>query len=83
MYLYCVRENQHPHAYHSLFLSVLSFSPIKLFVTDFLGPLKARIFKFCIRLQKIEVYSAKEKQDTVINFAFFFCLFLFPCVTQM
>ena len=28
--LYCVRENQHPHAYHSIYLSIFSFSPINI-----------------------------------------------------
>ena len=26
--LYCIRGNQHPHAYHFLYLSIFSFSPI-------------------------------------------------------
>ena len=29
--LYCVRENQHRHAYHSLYLSIFSFTPVKFF----------------------------------------------------
>ena len=27
--MYCVRENQRPHAYHSIYLSIFSFSQIK------------------------------------------------------
>ena len=41
--LYCVRENQHPYAYHSLYLSFFSFSPIKVFVTDFSVPMRASL----------------------------------------
>ena len=25
-FLYCIRDNQHPHAYHSHYLSIFSFS---------------------------------------------------------
>ena len=80
--LYCVRDNQHPHAYHSLYLSFVSFFiSIKHFVTDFLGPMRARVFKFWIHLQRIKIYQVKEAQDTMIYFAV--SLFLFPSVTQM
>ena len=33
--LYCVRENQPPPTYHSLYLSIFLFSPINISVTDF------------------------------------------------
>ena len=45
--------------------------------------MKARVFKFCIHLQRVEIYCVKEKQDTVINFAFFFHLSFSPSVIQM
>ena len=50
--LYCVRQTQHPH--HSLYLSIFSFSPIKCFVTDFSAPVRVRVCKFCIHLQRVE-----------------------------
>ena len=37
--LYCVRENQHPHADHSLYLSIFSFSN-KIFITHFSVPMR-------------------------------------------
>ena len=40
--LYCVKENQHAAAYHSLFVH-FSFSPIKLFVTEFSTPITASL----------------------------------------
>ena len=78
--LYCVKENQHAAAYHSLYLSIFSFSPIKLFVTEFSSRITARVFKICIHLEKGQVYCEKENQDSVINF----CLFsIFPSLTPM
>ena len=74
--LYCVKENQPPPAYHSLYLS-FSFSPIKCFVTDFLAPMRARVFKFCIHLECGQVYCG-ENQDAEI----YFCL-LFPSLTPI
>ena len=44
--LYCVRENQPSAAYHFLYLSIFSFSPIKFSVTDFSASMRARVFKF-------------------------------------
>ena len=32
--LYFVRENQHLNAYHSLYLSIFFFSPVKCFVAE-------------------------------------------------
>ena len=77
LYLYCVRENQHPPAYHSLYLSIFSFSPIKIFVTDFTASMRAKVFKFCIPLEHGQVYCGKENQDAEINVCLFFPFFLF------
>ena len=44
-FLYCVRQNQHPHTYHSLYLFIFSFYQI-IFVTDFSGTTSAGILKF-------------------------------------
>ena len=54
-----------------------SFSPIKLFVTEFSAPITARVFKFCIHLESGQVYCGKENQDSVINFCLLFPFFLF------
>ena len=45
-FLYGVRENQHPHAYHSHCPFSLTFTPIKFFVKDFAGTTAPRILKF-------------------------------------
>ena len=80
--LECVRENQHPHAYHILYLSIYIFLQYNFFVTDFSGPKRVRVFKFCIHLQRIEVYCVKENQDAKISFAFLFTFFpFFPSLT--
>ena len=48
--LYCVRENQPPPAYHSLFVH-FSFSPIKISVTYFSASMRAKVFKFYIHFE--------------------------------
>ena len=55
-----------------------SFSPSKFSVTNFLGPLRARVFKFCIHIESGQVYCGTENK-TDIYFAFFF----FPSLTPM
>ena len=54
-----------------------SFSPIKLFFTEFCAPITASVFKFCIHLERGQVYCVKENQDSVINFCLLFQFFLF------
>ena len=54
-----------------------SFSPINLFVTEFSAPITARVFKFCILLERGQVYCGKENQDSVINFCLLFQFFFF------
>ena len=39
--------------------------------------MRARVFKFCIHLEKGPVYCGKENQDAVINFCILFPIFLF------
>ena len=39
--------------------------------------MRARVFKFCIHLEKGQVYCGKENQDAVINFCILFPIFLF------
>ena len=53
-----------------------SFSSIKHFVIEFSAPITARVFKFCIHLERGQVYCGKESQDSMIKF----CL-LFPSLT--
>ena len=73
--LYCVRENQCVHVYHFLNLSIFLFLPIKFFITDFSAPVRARVFKFCIHLQTVEVDRVKENHNSKIYFAFSFHFF--------
>ena len=54
-----------------------SFSPIKLFITEFSAPVTARVFKFCIPIERGQVYCGKENQNSVINFCLRFPFFLF------
>ena len=46
----------------------ISFSPIKVFVSDFSAPMSARIFKFCIHIERVEVYCVKENYDAELFF---------------
>ena len=59
----------------SLFVNFLS--PIKNSVTVFSAHVRARVFKFCIHLERSQVYRGKENQDVVINFCLLFQFFLF------
>ena len=63
------------------FICHFSFSPIKLFVTEFSAPIAARVFKFCIHLERGQVYFGKENQDSVINFCLLFH-FSFFCISH-
>ena len=54
-----------------------SFSPIKHFVTEFSAPIIARVFKFCIHLERGQVYCGTENQDAEIYFYHLFPFFLF------
>ena len=54
-----------------------SFSPIKFFVTDFLAPMRARVFKFCIHLECGQLVGKKTKMLKLI-FPLLFPFFLFP-----
>ena len=73
--LYCVKENQHAPAYHSLYLSIFSFSPSKFSATNFSSSMRARVFKFCIHIESGHIYCGTENKTAEIYFAFFF---LFP-----
>ena len=53
---------------------IFCYSPI-FFVTDFSAPLRAIVVKFCIHLQRIEVYCVKK--NMLLNIAIFFPVFLF------
>ena len=64
-----------------LTICYISIRLIENFVTDFSAPMRARVFKFCIHLHRVELESVKEKQDTV-NFAIF-TPFRFPSVTHV
>ena len=61
----------------------ISFSPMKISVTDFLAPIGASVFTFCVHLQVDKVYCENENQDAYFHFAFFFQFFNFPSVTPI
>ena len=50
---------------------------MKFFLTDFSAPIRARFFKFCMHLERVEVYCVKENHGAEVNFPFFFSFF-FP-----
>ena len=54
-----------------------SFSPIKYFITEFSAPIIARVFKFCILLERGQVYCGKDNQDAEVNFCHLLSFFLF------
>ena len=62
------------------FISPFFFFSNKFFNTDFSAPMRATVFKFCILLQRVEVYYVKENHDAEIYFAFF--LPFFPTMWQ-
>ena len=49
----------------------------KTLVTEFSAPITAIVFKFCIHLERGQVYCEKENQDSVISFCLLFPFFLF------
>ena len=65
--MYCVRENQHPHAYYSLYLSIFSFFPIKFFIKDFSGTTAPRILKFSTNIgyDLLYMYLVNENQLSI------------------
>ena len=78
----CKRESASSCLSFPLFVH-FSVSPIKISVIEILAPMRARFFKFCIHLEKGQVYSGKENQDSVINFCLLFPFFLFQSLTPM
>ena len=72
--LYFVRESACCCLSFPLFVH-FSFSPIKHFFTEFSAPITARVFKFCIHLERGHVSCGKENQDSVINFCLLFPFF--------
>ena len=67
--LYCVKENQPAALIIALFVQ-FSFSTRKFSVTNFLASMKARVFKFCLRIESGQVYCGTENK-TVFHFVFF------------
>ena len=72
--LYCVRENQHSHAYNSL---VQYFSPIKFFVKDLSGTTAPRIFKFCTNIGYAYLYRVRENPHSHAYLFLYLIIFLF------
>ena len=52
--LNCVRQNQHPHTYHSIYLSFFLFLQY-FFVNDFSGTTSPRIWKFGNFIQTLDM----------------------------
>ena len=50
---------------------------MEIFVTDFLAPIGASVFKFCVHLQAGKVYCVNKHLDANPHFAFFFQFFFF------
>ena len=44
--------------------------------------MKAKVFKFCIHIERSQVYCGKENQDAEINFCLFFPFFFFVSITH-
>ena len=78
--LYCVRKNQPPPAYHSLYLSI--YLSLQVSVIDFSASMRARVFKFLIHLDSGQVYCGKENQDAEIHFCLPFPFFFFHLSLQ-
>ena len=75
--LYCVIENQHPHMYHYLYLSIFSSSPIKFFVKDFSGTTAPRILKFCTNIRYDLLYRVRENEHPHAYHSLHLSIFLF------
>ena len=63
-YLHYVREIQHSYAYHSLYLSIFSFSQIKFVIIDFSATTSPTILKFstCTNIRYDLLYCIKENK---------------------
>ena len=60
------------------FICPFIFLPNNTFLTEFSAPITARVYKFCIHLDRGQVYCGKENQDALINVRLlFFSCFLF------
>ena len=81
-FLYCVRESASSILSFPLFVC-FSFSPIKISVTDFSAPVRARVFKFCIHLENGQVYCVKENQNAEIYFCLFPFSFFYICHSNL
>ena len=50
---------------------------MNFFLADFLAPIGASVFKFCVLLQVGKVYCVNDNSDPNFHFAFFFQFFIF------
>ena len=48
---------------------------MEISVTDFSAPIESSVLKFCVHLQKGDVYCVNENKDANPHFAFFFSFF--------
>ena len=64
-----VYENEHPRAFQTLYLSIFSFFLIRS-IPDLSPAIRARVFKFCINPDNVEVLCVRESQDAeIVSFA--------------
>ena len=61
-YLYRVRQNQHPHSYHSLYLSIFLFLQKHFLVKDFSGTTVPRILKYVTNIGYSYLYCIRENE---------------------
>ena len=74
---YCVNQPPAYFFYLCIFLSLQSNLLILDYLADYLAPLRARVFKFCIHIESGQIYCGKENKDTEIHFCLLFPFFLF------
>ena len=73
-YLYCIRDIQHPHFYHSL--CPFFFLQIKFFVTGFSATASPRILKLGTNIGCAQLYFVKEIQHPHACHSLYLSIFL-------
>ena len=64
--LHCVKENQHAAAYHSPYLFIfLSHQANFLLQISLTASMRGRVFKFCIHIDRGQVYCGTENKTQI------------------
>ena len=64
--LHCVKENQHAAAYHFPYLFIfLSHQANFLLQISLTASMRARVFKFCIHIDRGQVYCGTENKTQI------------------